>query len=302
MHDFCLFVKDAVTDIVERTLLTDAVDLLLHSQVVTSPVSCDAFYSSIGSGMGLTISGELMNILYYFRVERRFLQAHLGRGLKSYFRYMDDVLMGTDRSFDRVKHGREYVESGGYFRILAESVGSCVQFLEFSVTADLGHYRCEYKLKDEAMLAPLSPSSGHMSALAISWPMALRSRVVSLAYNAANARAVLADLESRFRQAEHPLAPMLNTTSSFRRTVRRRLITSRNDSSEHSRWLVLPYHPEFLQPALAMLRLFDQTFGDQPSSAYGERQVVRAAWARAHRNMYELTRRLPVAQLDTNHH
>ena len=82
LRDFRLLLRDEIEDALERTLLYDVVDLLLHSQIVTSIGVAGAYYSLRGSGMGLTISGDLMNLLYFFRVEKVSLRTHLGHGVR----------------------------------------------------------------------------------------------------------------------------------------------------------------------------------------------------------------------------
>jgi len=214
-----------------------------------------------------------------------FYTPEYGHVCKSYFRYMDDVLLHTAGDANRLGLISKMKQCAGYFRIDTVSIGASADFLEFAVTCRPPFISAQLAVKETTMALPLSAHSAHPSATSIAWPAAYRSRILNLAPNIHNARETLISIRQRFESAHHPLAYIFNAEGRLYGVA-----SAQHRSSKDSRWLVLPYHPVVSREVSAALARFNQAWQLHVKNLNGTPIRVRPAWSRAAGTILEVLR------------
>lgn len=234
-------------------LLVDAVRFLLDYQFVsfTGDHAKDDFILCVifGSGMGLFHSCDLMDLIFFIRVEFILLRPQIlaKYGIIKLWRYRDDLLLvGSHRGIgpnSTTVYVSKMRKLAKYFKITVDRVSSTsTTFVELDLNICDGVVRVVHRLKDTAHIKPLSTTSAHNSAVHRSWPDAIVRRALQL--TSTSCRSIIVDkLKTRL---SHSLASPATTfffDESFRKSQAARPPRPLNPPLEHKVWISLPYHP-----------------------------------------------------------
>ena len=231
-----------------------------------------------GCGMGLLHSGDLVDLIYYHRVEkwlcRPFLKAKYG--VANYIRFRDDVMivMAPDKAPQLLS---QIAVFSGYFRIKLEADvpdGAPFLNLELFKVADGKRIAVKYYFKPTSLGLPLSALRGQAPTVHRTWPQAMVKTIRELSTYPTDAATSIAILRDRFSTA---MVPLIWPKDSDRRCVRAAA------PSQHILWLPMVYHPALaktLDVALGRFLeiegcLFHRCFGPNGFLAAG---TIRFAW------------------------
>ena len=159
---------------------------VLGSQYVVPPFPTEEAYKvSVGTGMGLSCSGDLSNICFYVKAEKGYVDSVAVRSeclVWEYLRYMDDVWMAAHDGPGWHKFVSELVHRASPFEVqIEETSKESVQMLDLRVYAGGGFQRChkfdfEVSPKSSSIATPLMPTSCHPPSVHMSWPSSLVQR------------------------------------------------------------------------------------------------------------------------------
>ena len=243
----------------EKKLVEDCLHLLLSHQYISAEGFDGRLWRSVkGSGMGLLHSGDLMDVAFYLRCEKWFLDCPgklWSYGIQRYFRYRDDILI-VAQSADGVRCFLDEVRSRQkYFRVEIESSSrSSVRFLDCKVSVASGRFVCAPTVKGSALLKPLDVASRHVPHTRM-WPLACLSRMHAIA----NTEEGLMQAKEAFIQRfiHHAAPPALIRL--MQEHGQRNLVRKARLSNGAVLWIRLPYHPAWHKD---LVRLFGRLSRD----------------------------------------
>ena len=197
---------------------------------------------TLGSGMGLSCSGEVSDVAFWWMVERNFIDHPQNRKnffVELYARFKDDIFLCLGGPKERqLKFVNALKMRARFFKLNVESVSavSC-KMLDLEVYKGAGwKFRgsLDFRVhrKETSQWIPLSRSSDHPSHIHDAWPRTMMTWFERLSSTEAESN----KSKARFVQelSEHQLRLVGEAESS---TIRRR--------NTESMWLVLPYCKEW---------------------------------------------------------
>ena len=164
-----------------KSLLWEAVYLLLESQFVVIPTRADALYRCMeGSGIGLSHSCFITNLAFYYEVELPYIiPAITNNSILGYARYHDDAIAVSSDNTGMVDFGHVFRHKLSYFSgKCTDYSASSVQVLDLQVQLEANTIVCSPLLVKSPI--PLCPTSAHAPHVHTAWPRAVKDRVLSL--------------------------------------------------------------------------------------------------------------------------
>lgn len=178
-----------------KDLMHQAVYMVLTHQYVHVPAQPYVYKCAKGSGIGLSHSAGITNLVFSYIVESRFLAHLASRSIKCYARYHDDIFVAGINRQAIADFVAEFERSLKYFKYKVTAASShSVDILDLTVTlhGSTGRLVAHPSLNKTPL--PLCPSSSHASRTHEAWPKAVVSRIAALSEGAPQARAKLIGL------------------------------------------------------------------------------------------------------------
>ena len=251
----------------ERKLLMEAFKVLREAQLVRSDFLEGTWKLVEGAGMGLVHSSNLMDGIFYAKVEVQ-LCSHSHRrrwGIKKYVRYRDDILIWI--AGDRIEDGNRWLHAfeslAGYFRLQTEqicinNVGETSQMRYLASTLILngsqGRIKAIPYIKSTGV--PLSNYSAHHP-LVHGWPIDYMRKLLNSAGTRSIAKNSIAEFGNWFTKTIAASQSQVERWKKLADTNRRK-----KDLGEVGDvvWLAVPWHPSYtyFNPTRALTRLFKE--------------------------------------------
>ena len=239
--------------------------------------------SNIGSGMGLTHSGEVADTAFFFRCEKGLVDSDAARsnyGLEAYWRFRDDIAMIATDVYKMEALIKEMKRRAQYFVIKVESITwSSLRYLEVEINKRKGRYEVIPAFKQSNLGMPLDVLSCQPAHVHMSWPKAAIRRAQGLASTAAAAKRALKVLRMRFINhfAPDPIISMFDKVN----ITTAKLMKQKSPSP--ILWLTISYSPswEVLLKKAVQAFLDDEAHRTLWVNAFGkntEVPIIRIAW------------------------
>lgn len=279
--ELCTDVCDLFDSGVERTLVYDALCVLLNNQYIVNPYTADQqnnlFKVILGSGMGLPQSGAIADGAFCTRCEVPFLQSLAWRGIRWWYRFKDDVIFSAESFPVAQRFVHDIRQVARYFKIEVESVSqSRAQFLNVELVIENGRYVTHPFFKPTSLQRPLGEDSAHPWKVHTSWPASCaRSyfEISSCRVDAMHARSVLLNRLKKFHASEEIINSMLLSDTNSKRYVK-------HAPSSKTVWLVVPFHPACANAIRKELKFLssDQELHRLICMALGSHVQLRISW------------------------
>ena len=193
---------EAIVDPIDQRVFRTLAGFILDHQIISVRESDAAWRVTIGSGMGLTCSGEISDVAYHELVERGQLdyitpEITNRTGIQWYGRFKDDLLIiFDDDRLKKVNTLRQIIGRGRFFKLKVEAMSSisCTMLdvhlwkgPRFEATG-----RLDFRVfqKDTQIWEPLSPTSAHPQHVHMNWPKGMCKRFHRLCSQSSVAREV----------------------------------------------------------------------------------------------------------------
>ncbi len=212
-----------------------------------------AWRVKIGTGMGLTFSGDLSDITFYFLSEHLFmtsLEVQRRFNIEIYVRFKDDLLFIAHPSESDPDLMLNFVEEvrrrSRDFRLKCEGI-SCASMsyldlmLSFSTVGDRVIVKWGPYSKPTSLNRLLSHRSSHPLQIHVSWPFNELRRLARQCRGFVQYSRVREQFVDRFRQTYAPSA-LVRQLSTFCPPIGRHSHQYRNRTDQNVLWLVLPFH------------------------------------------------------------
>ena len=235
-------------------MIVEVVEHLLFNQFVCGRhfVTGDdgsAYRITLGSGMGLLVSGFLADLSYFYLVDEWTLRPSTRKAynIQGYLRFKDDILaiVGAASLDDFVKVTKHRAK---FYRVtLEETSAYVVDYLNLTARRWGPEIRTTHYTKPTAKGIPLSCLSAQAPPVHHSWPGGMIRTVHRLSSERHHAQAAVKQLSDRFK---HSTVPMWWPDPE---TVMRGIKQPRRDRTG-TLWLALPYHPSIASALQSILR------------------------------------------------
>ena len=294
-----------LTDGTLKSLLYDALDILLEHQFIGSSFTNDTYRACVGSGMGYAHSSAVSNAVLINKVESYMMSPRCLRDCKirGAWRYEDDVIVhGIDR--DLLEHWTtQYCLRGlPIFTVIKEDFVTVnegkMDYLDMSVLWDTvrGRFLVKPFFKPHTLDLPLSLSSGHHPSIHTSWAsnyirnLRPRSSNVHL-FEEAKQHVLRKFIDAGFpepfldnlREIEFIAPPSSNSN-------RRATVDDDGTTVEHL-WLPLPYHPCWQGLASDIQRINNDPGLQSLYQSFTERSnkfMLHLCWKKGYRSLQQL--------------
>ena len=227
-----------------RAAIADGLHFLLYNQFVRCKTLPDRLWRvTLGSGMGLPHSSDVMDWTFFSKAERYLLPVMSEFGVRNYYRYRDDVLIRASRAERTMAWAfvRKLKQYAGYFDIKVEGVSyDEADYLNIAVRAGGATYFTKAQFKESSLGRPLGEDSVHPPKI-MHWPAAVLQRAMRLCTRQLDADEVKAILLHRFQAfgASARLMELLRRTE----YTFKALTCRKAKPSVETWWCPLPYHP-----------------------------------------------------------
>ena len=181
------------------------------------------------------------------------------------------------------------MRDAGYFRILAEEVGTTVQYVDTEVTISAGRILVKPYWEKTSLRIPLDITSAHPNHIHFSWPRAIARRLDGISSSSTHALEACATLVQRFKN--HLADPRI--VDIVTRSVPWRVPSAERTKSSAEMWLVLGFPPI---GASYVARAAQQFFQDPLMrsllrDAFGRDVQIALGWKRSLPSLVTVTRR-----------
>ena len=240
----------------ERTLIQEALNLILENQFIQSKISSDqsvVHQCVVGAGMGMVCSGAVADMAFLSLIEIPFAMKFSQQkqyGVSNYYRFKDDIFFSAETKEGGLEFYSQMCKRQGFFSLELEDVSSTsVKMLDLRISVDnkLQRLVASANFKPTGLCRPLTSESRHHPSVQ-SWPISRLHRLNTLCTTTIDADKSMSVFIKRFRTYFESPSFVQELDSQKHQILISRVIKQMKRagtfwSKSDPFWMVLPYHP-----------------------------------------------------------